>query len=305
VTPILLREHEEAPLVEEAPFIEPAIAVTVAEQARTFLATSAQTLGPGRVLGMTNLSLEEAEAAGPLEEAVLNASVLLAVHGDALREAGNNPHDNPPEPFSTSKTSNWVARAGGLPPYIQHVAHAMVEKGKDTSKAISMAVGIVRNWAEGKGGVHPAIKAAAAKAIAEWEAKRAKAHAVKEAAAPAWMLPSAARKPGFRPLDKSGSGQWTEGKHPRGYGGKFVSVGSSGTLAKGALRRLPGATGHKVTGSDKSAIEAFQRRHGLKVDGVIGKQTVAAMRGNKKASSVSTGALTGEDKRYLVHQARK
>lgn len=94
-----------------------------------------------------------------------------------LREAGNDPHDNPPEPFSTSKTSNWVARAGGLPPYVQHVAHALVKKGTPESEAIQKAVGIVKNWAEGKGHVHPAIKAAAAKAIAEWEAKKGKSKA--------------------------------------------------------------------------------------------------------------------------------
>lgn len=81
-------------------------------------------------------------------------------------------------PFSTSKTSNWVAKAGGLPKYIREVAHAMVRKGKTESQAIRMAIGIVRNWAEGKGkGTSPAVKAAAVKAIAEWEAKRAKAKA--------------------------------------------------------------------------------------------------------------------------------
>jgi hypothetical protein len=99
-----------------------------------------------------------------------------------VQEAGEHPHDNPAKPFSTSKTSNWVARAGGLPHYIQHVAHALA-KTHGTSRAIEMAVGIVKNWAEGKGHVHPAIKAAAAKAMAEWEAKKAKAHALKEEAA--------------------------------------------------------------------------------------------------------------------------
>jgi hypothetical protein len=81
-------------------------------------------------------------------------------------------------PFSTSRTSNWVAKEGGLPKYIRMVAHALVRQGKSESRAISMAIGIVRNWAEGKGkGVSPKVKAAAAKAIAEWEAKRAHAKA--------------------------------------------------------------------------------------------------------------------------------
>jgi hypothetical protein len=80
-------------------------------------------------------------------------------------------------PFSTSKTSNWVARAGGLPKYVRMVAHALVRQGKPESKAIEMAIGVVRNWAEGKGKVSPKVRAAAAKAIAEWEAKRVKAKA--------------------------------------------------------------------------------------------------------------------------------
>lgn len=67
---------------------------------------------------------------------------------------------------------NWVDRAGGLPTYIREVAHALQRKGKSESNAIQMAVGIVRNWAEGRGkGTSPAVKAAAAKAIAEFEAK--------------------------------------------------------------------------------------------------------------------------------------
>lgn len=74
---------------------------------------------------------------------------------------------------------NWVDRAGGLPKYIRMVAHALMRAGKPKSKAIGMAVGIVRNWAEGKGHVSPKVRAAAAKAIAEWEAKRAGSHVSK------------------------------------------------------------------------------------------------------------------------------
>lgn len=118
----------------------------------------------------------------------------VSIEGLARREevekAGNNPHDHPKEPFSESKTSNWVARVGGLPPYIQHVAHALVDSGHPESKAISMAVGIVRNWSEGKGKVGKPVQAAAAKAIAEWEAKKAKAKVKKgtdESEVEAWL----------------------------------------------------------------------------------------------------------------------
>jgi hypothetical protein len=85
---------------------------------------------------------------------------------------------NTPEPFSRSRTSNWVARTGGLPPYIQHVAHDLIEKrGKSESEAIQMAIGIVRNWASGQGKVDANTRAAAAKAVADFEAKRSAAKA--------------------------------------------------------------------------------------------------------------------------------
>jgi murein L,D-transpeptidase YcbB/YkuD len=355
-----------------------------------------------------------------------------------LREAGEDPHDNPPKPFSTSKTSNWVARAGGLPPYVQHVAHALVKKGEDESSAIGKAVGIIKNWKDGKGGVHKAIKAAAAKAWAEWVAKKgstAAKGAVKTAealneteqliestdllleageliggealvamlteaklstaerdklpsssfaipekreypihdeeharkaiqlsggkaehgrvvkavakrykgikaqeaelivaeglyvaalqestrlveAAPAWMIPVAARQPGFHPLKPekkssttkasttSGGGAF-DSKHPRGYHGKFIQGGSKGIEVTAIQHRLQIARTGTFGGNTKKAVERFQKNHGLQVDGVVGKQTIAALRGNTNASSVSTGALTHVDRRYLRRLAKR
>jgi phage head maturation protease len=85
-----------------------------------------------------------------------------------------------PEPFGKpSGPGLWHHKGLQLPPYIQHVAHHLVAQGHDESKAIEMAVGIVRDWAEGRNGrggkVHPDVQAAAAKNIAQWEADKAKA----------------------------------------------------------------------------------------------------------------------------------
>lgn len=80
-------------------------------------------------------------------------------------------------PFSTSKTSNFVARGGGLDPYVRAVARAFMTKGRSESEAIEMAIGVIRNWAEGKGKVTAATRARAAKALASWNALKAKAHA--------------------------------------------------------------------------------------------------------------------------------
>jgi hypothetical protein len=82
-----------------------------------------------------------------------------------------------PSPFSTSKTSNWVARVGGLPAYIQNVAKGIIKSGHSESQAIQMAIGVMKNWASGRGKVSPEVRAAAAKALAEWEAKKAASHA--------------------------------------------------------------------------------------------------------------------------------
>lgn len=54
--------------------------------------------------------------------------------------------------------------------YVRMIAHALMRKGVPKGRAIGMARGILRNWAEGKGDVSPKVRAAAAKALAEQEA---------------------------------------------------------------------------------------------------------------------------------------
>lgn len=81
---------------------------------------------------------------------------------------------------------NWVEAAGGLPSYIERIAkHLHYEKGMPISRAIAVAVNTVKRWAR-KGGVvkygdphnmhvTTVTAAQAAKAVAEWEAKKASA----------------------------------------------------------------------------------------------------------------------------------
>lgn len=100
---------------------------------------------------------------------------LARERGTSIEEAADSlVKANTPQPFSTSKTSNWVARGGGLPDYIQHVAHGLVRAGHSTSEAIGMAVGIVRRWARGGGKIDKNTQAAAALAISQWEQLKAK-----------------------------------------------------------------------------------------------------------------------------------
>lgn len=82
--------------------------------------------------------------------------------------------------------TNWVERAGGLPHYIGDIAGDLIsERGKSTSEAIQLAVGIVQRWCRGEGDVSAATRAKSCDALAEWEAKRASAHVQKEDLAPA------------------------------------------------------------------------------------------------------------------------
>ena len=73
----------------------------------------------------------------------------------------------------------WKHKGWQLPAYIQHIANDLREKrGMSESKAIATAIAAVKRWASGAGNVNADTRAAANKAVAEWEALKAKAHAV-------------------------------------------------------------------------------------------------------------------------------
>jgi hypothetical protein len=75
--------------------------------------------------------------------------------------------------------NNWVEEdaVGGLPEYICRIARAVHESGKTISQSIAIAVGRVKTWARGGGGVNADTRAKAAKALAEWEKKKVAAKA--------------------------------------------------------------------------------------------------------------------------------
>jgi hypothetical protein len=130
-------------------------------------------------------------------------------------------------------------------------------------------------------------------------------------AAPRWMLPVAARRPGSKPVNpekkKKGTNSNSEFNrlHPRGSGasgGQFVRKGSSGREVTAIQRRLGISETGTFGGHTKRRVEQFQKRHGLQVDGVVGAQTVAALRGN---TSAAPGKLTKNDRRYLRRYTRR
>lgn len=80
---------------------------------------------------------------------------------------------------------NWVQDVGGLPPVIKKVSDHLVTKGMDRSRAIATAVNVVKRWCASPDGLNfPGMqkvtgvtRAKGCAAVADWEAKKARAHA--------------------------------------------------------------------------------------------------------------------------------
>ena len=72
--------------------------------------------------------------------------------------------------------NNWIEHTSdyGLPKYIAEIARALIRGGMSKSRAIATAISRVKVWAAGGDGVNADTKAKAAKAVAEWQALKAK-----------------------------------------------------------------------------------------------------------------------------------
>jgi hypothetical protein len=71
---------------------------------------------------------------------------------------------------------NWVEKAGGLPPYVRGVARGIAKSrghAEPTSRDIATAISRMKVWAAGGGNVTAPVQAAAAAALARWEAMKA------------------------------------------------------------------------------------------------------------------------------------
>jgi hypothetical protein len=86
--------------------------------------------------------------------------------------------------LSAEDVFNWVEDAGGLPKYIKRIEKHLLAKGMDESQAIATAVNVVKKMCAtgdtnfpGAQEVNAESRAEACAAVAEWEAKKAKAGA--------------------------------------------------------------------------------------------------------------------------------
>lgn len=116
--------------------------------------------------------------------------------------------DTGPLPGGTTKKDNWVDNVGGLPKYVREVARELMKNGHPKSRAIAIAISRIKMWAATS--KDPKVKAKAAKAIAEWEAKKARSRAKSVNASETVAL-----------------GEWEEFLHKRDRSGRFThKIGS-------------------------------------------------------------------------------
>lgn len=175
---------------------------------------------------------------------------------------GGRPIDD--SPLSASHDDNWVAKRGGLPPYVRGIARGIAKKhgGKVTSNDIQMAIGVLKNWASGRGKVHPAVKAAAAAAIAQWEAMKGTNLSTEsnDDLDLAWASFDAAR-----------------GTKPR----------QPAAAPPPATGNIAGYTGPAQSASTINAIKAYQKANGLPQTGNLDARTLNMANGTTAAGKAA------------------
>jgi hypothetical protein len=106
---------------------------------------------------------------GAFHAAAARVLGVVALAADSMAKASSHEQVGKGGPL-------WKTPGLQLPAYIQHIANDLQsERGMDESRAIATAVAACKRWAAGGGKVDANTRAAATKAIAEWEAAKAKA----------------------------------------------------------------------------------------------------------------------------------
>lgn len=183
-----------------------------------------------------------------------------------------------------------------LPAYIQNIAHALERNGHPESQAIQLAIGACQRWARGGGKVSPEVRAAAAKALAEWEAAKAAAHSHSNDPEDAVTVELA--------------GAFNSALHPRvgagsTGGGRFAAKNASAAPAAGkqAQSGRPGRPSQPVTGRRAQVRQLRERASALRGQaGILDQQAhalAAAHPASKAASKVAKKAAATRAKKNL------
>lgn len=192
-------------------------------------------------------------------------------------------------PFgSPSGPGLWRMKGAQMPAYIQNVAHALLRTGRaaDESSAIQLAVGAIQRWARGGGKVSPEVRAAAAKALAEWEALRAAAHA---------------HANDSDAIDLAG--MFTESLHPR-IGGKFASKGGT-PVAQARARNAPKtAAAHAQQAAAGPMTRSQQLRYQASQDRQVAHQVMIKIAALVRARDAAIAGISPGKAKAPVNAAK-
>jgi hypothetical protein len=178
----------------------------------------------------------------------------------------------------------WNTPGLKLPAYVQNIAAALMrERGMDKSQAIATAVSRVKAWAAGGGNVSPEVKAAAQKAVAEWEGAKGKARSYGMSAGESDAA-----------LELAVELSFDEAAHPRAAagsaaGGQFVagdSGGGKGEDSKGKTRKELLRSLMSKKGADYKKLAAAEAAKKAKKGGKGGKDE----KGKKAKPDAKNGA---------------
>jgi hypothetical protein len=196
--------------------------------------------------------------------------------------------------------------------YFTQVRNGLMKRGIPEGKAHAMTWGILRRWAAGGGGVHPEVRAAAVKALAEEKAKGAAAKA-SHGHAVSWgdldaVLEMAATAPppaSTAPASQSGGGSGSpQARVPVGQpgGGRFGSGGGQAPAGKQAAAKPDAHQKHlahvahmKQVAAAKAALLATAKDDQAKAAALIQQRNAlqkALASAGGKVSSGQAGAKT-------------
>lgn len=156
-------------------------------------------LTPGVSMDLDDILVEEPDEPGNMSMKILEGRVRAATQVAIPAFDGARIATSKPETFDqgedaalaletlddlTDETYNWVEDVGGLPGYIKRISKHLREKGMDQSRAIATAVNVAKKMCAtgdvnfpGNQQVNAKSRAQACADVAEWEQKKARAHA--------------------------------------------------------------------------------------------------------------------------------